>query len=213
MVKRCVRVYVEGGAKGKPADSDFRRGWKKFLNELHDLAMDEGYHSLDVVRGKDRSNAFRGFTRHKTQYPNDLCVLLVDAETAVPEHTGVWDVVARRPGDHWQRPSWATESHLYLMVQLVETWLLTDQDALQKFFGRDFNRRLLPTTNLEARSKNEIQSALDRATRNSSKGPYRHGQAHEIIGIVDPDKVKTLGHGRRLFDSLGSLIRNEAETC
>jgi len=32
MVKRHVRVYIEGGAEGKTADSDFRRGWKKFLN-------------------------------------------------------------------------------------------------------------------------------------------------------------------------------------
>ncbi len=212
-MRRCVRVYIEGGARGKTADSDFRRGWKKFLNELHKLARDKGYHSLEVVRGKGRSTAFRGFKKHGTGHPNDLCVLLVDAETAVPEHTDVWDVVARRTGDHWQRPSWATDSHLYLMVHFVETWLLTDQDALQKFFGRDFTRRPLPTTNLEARSKDEIQRALDRATRNSSKGPYRHGQAHEIIAIVDPDKVKTLGHGRRLFDSLGSLIRNETKTC
>ena len=213
MVRSCIRVYVEGGAQGKTADSDFRRGWKKFLNELHELARANGYHSLEVVRGKGRSTTFRRFTRHKTAHSNDLCVLLVDAETAVQEHTDVWDVIARRTEDHWQRPSWATQSYLYLMVQFVETWLLTDQDALQKFFGRDFNRTHLPTTNLEARSKGEIERALDKATRNSSKGPYRHGQAHEIIGIVDPDKVKTLRHGRRLFDSLGDLIRNETGTC
>jgi hypothetical protein len=98
------------------------------------------------------------------------------------------------------------------MVHFVETWLLADQDALQNFFGRDFNRRPLPTTNLEARSKDEIQNALKKATKNSSKGPYRHGQAHDIIRIVDPDKVKALcSHGRRLFDSLGNLIRNHPQ--
>jgi hypothetical protein len=209
MVKRYVRVYVEGGAEGRPANSDFRRGWKTFLNELHELAREQGYVSLEVVRGKDRSNAFRRFTGHRTQYPNDLCVLLVDAETAVPEHTNVWNVVARRTGDHWRRPAWATENHLYLMVHFVETWLLADQDALQSFFGRNFNRRPLPRTNLEDRPKAEIQGALDRATRNSSKGPYRHGQAHEIIAIVNPDKVKGLYHGRRLFSSLSRLIRDE----
>ena len=42
MVKRHVRVYVEGGAEGKTADSDFRRGWKKFLDELHELARANG---------------------------------------------------------------------------------------------------------------------------------------------------------------------------
>ena len=134
-MKRCVRVYIEGGAEGRTADSDFRRGWKQFLNELHETARTNGYHSLEVVRGKGRGNTFNRFKMHKRVYPQDLCVLLVDAETEVPENAKVWDVVAQREGDNWERPDWATERHLYLMVQFVETWLLTDQDALQTFFN------------------------------------------------------------------------------
>jgi hypothetical protein len=211
MVKRCVRVYVEGGAEGRVADSDFRRGWKTFLNDLHLLARDNGYHSLEIVRGKGRANTFRGFTNHQAQHPNDLCVLLVDAETEAPEGIRVWDVVARRAQDSWQRPNWATERHLYLMAHFVETWLLTDQDALQEYFRRGFNSRPLPTTNLESRPKNEIENALTAATRNSSRGEYCHGQAHEIIGMIRTERVRTLRHGRRLFEVLSSLIRDESE--
>ena len=209
MVKRCVRIYIEGGGEGKAADSDFRRGWKKFLNELHELARANGYHSLEVVRGKGRENAFNRFKTHQREHPDDLCVLLVDAETAVAEGARVWDIVADRVGDQWQRPSWATESHLYLMVHSVETWLLTDQSALQKFFKHGFDKTALPTTNLETRPKEEIERRLRKATQNSRKGPYRHGQAHEIIEIIGQDRVKTLGHGQRLFDSLGSLITDK----
>ncbi len=208
-MKRHVRVYIEGGAEGSDADSDFRRGWKKFLNELHELARDNGYHSLEVVRGKGRGNAFNRFRKHNKEYPNDLCVILVDAEVAVPEGTRVWDVVEQREGDKWLRPPWATERHLYLMVHFVETWLLTDQDALAKFFKKGFNIGPLPKTNLEGRSKVEIEQALRNATKDSSKGSYRHGHAHEIIGIIGPDRVRTLKHGERLFNSLGSLIRGE----
>ena len=212
MVKKRVRVYIEGGAEGRQADSDFRRAWKKFLNGLHELARDNGYNSLEIVRGKGRADTFRRFTKREAKYPSDLCVLLADAETKVPENARLWDVVAQRPGDNWHRPSWATERHLYLMVHFVETWILTDQDALQMFFKRGFNRKPLPTTNLETRSKDEINQALKKATQGSSKGTYKHGQAHEIIEIIDPDRVKTLKHGQRLFDSLGSLIRDEPET-
>ncbi|MCI0697952.1 DUF4276 family protein [candidate division KSB1 bacterium] len=211
-MKRHVRVYIEGGAEGRTADRDFRRGWKKFLNELHELARANDYQSLEIVRGKSRGNAFRRFTKHKTDYPNDLCVLLADAETEVPDGAHVWDIVAHQEGDKWQRPSWVTERHLYLMVHFVETWLLTDQDALKKFFKQGFNQKPLPTTNLETRSKDNILQALKKATQSSKKGPYQHGQAHEIIEIVRPDKVRTLWHGRRLFDTLGSLIRGEPET-
>ena len=212
MVNRHVRIYIEGGAEGRDANSDFRRGWKKFLKELHELARANGYHSLEVVRGKGRGNTFNSFKVHEREHPNDLCVLLVDAETAVPEGACVWDVVAHREGDNWQRPSWATENHLYLMVHFVETWLVTDQDALQKFFKQGFKQGLLPTTHLEARSKDDIEQALEKATQGSSKGSYRHGQAHEIIEIVRPDRVKTLRHGQRLFDDLGRLIKGEPET-
>jgi len=212
MVRPHVFIYIEGGAEGREANSDFRRGWKKFLNELDELAREREYAALKVVRGKGRDNTYQRFTKHKNEHPNDLCVLLVDSETAVPNNSRVWDTVARREGDKWKRPVWATERHLYLMVHFAETWLLTDQNALQRFFKRGFNSGALPTTNLETRSKDEINRALKKATQGSSKGAYRHGQAHEIIEIVAPDRVKTLRHGHRLFDSLGSLIKGEPET-
>lgn len=207
MVKKCVRIYIEGGAPGKTADSDFRRGWKKFLDELHQTARSQGYHSLEVVRGKGRGKAYDSFKHHKLVHPDDLCVLLADSETQVPEGSRVWDIVSQRDGDHWERPVWATERHLYLMAYFVETWLLTDQEALEKFFKKGFDARRLPQTNLESRTKQEVDEALRVAT----KGSYRHGQANEIIGDVRPASVKTLSHGRRLFDTLGKLIRGESE--
>jgi hypothetical protein len=210
-VKPYVRVYIEGGATGRTADGAFRRGWRKFLRELHELAMSHGYHGLDVVRGKGRGNTYRRFVKHRNERPADLCVLLVDSETEVPNNSHVWDVVARREGDRWTRPTWATERHLYLMVHMVETWLLTDHSALQRFFKRGLNLNVLPTTNLETRLKDEIDRALERATRGTQKGRYQHGQAHEIMEFVSPNRVKTLKHGQRLFDSLGSLIRGEPE--
>lgn len=211
-MSRCIRVYVEGGANGHIADSDFRRGWKKFLGELHDLARQNGFATLEVVRGKGRANTFSGFANYEKRFPDDLCVLLVDSEIGVPDGGQVWDVVARRDGDGWQRPAWATERHLYLMVHMVETWLLTDQDALKRYFKRGFDTDPLPTTDLESRTKRNIEEALEKATKNTSKGAYKHGQAHEIIELVSPGNVKALHHGNRLFSELGSLIVQEGST-
>ena len=211
--KRCVRVYVEGGAPGKTQDKDFRRGWKKFLNELHELAMQKGYNSLEIVRGKGRARTYELFIKHKLKFKNDLCVLLVDAETDVPTNATVWSIVGNRKGDEWQKPVWAKESHLYLMAHSAETWIVTDHDALQRFFKRGFDSKQLPTTNLEGRSKRDIERALVNATKNSPKGSYKHGQAHEIIETVDPEKVKQLKHGRRLFECLGSLIQSTSPSA
>jgi len=204
MVKRHVRVYIEGGAEGRTADSDFRRGWKKFLNEIHELAREHGYHSLEVVRGKGRGNAFNRFIMHKNVWPDDLSVLLADSEMAVPTGASVWKIVGDR--DKWKKPAWATDRHLYLMVHFVETWLLTDHDALKEFFNGGLKLSILPTSNLEAKSKTDIEKALKLATKETKKGPYRHGQAHEIIELVNPAKVKALTHGDRLFTTLRELI-------
>lgn len=211
-MKKHVRVYIEGGAEGKTADSDFRRGWKKFLTDLHETARANGYHSLEVVRGKGRGNTFHRFKTHNKECPSDLCVLLADSETEVPAGTCVWDVVAQREGDKWQRPGWASVRHLYLMAVFVETWLLTDPEALQAFFKKNFNVKPLPTTNLEERSKDDVERALKQATEKCKNGPYRHGQAHEISEIVRPERVKKLRHSLRLFKELGNLIRNQPET-
>lgn len=207
-MKRHVRIYIEGGAEGRNADADFRRGWKKFLSDLHQTARAHGYHSLEVVRGKGRRNTFERFQRYHAEFPNDLCVLMVDSETGVPAGILMWDVVARRTGDNWQRPKWATERHLYLMVQFVETWLVTDPEALKAFFKQGFDSTQLPTDKLEERSKGDIEQALKRATRHSRKGEYQHRHATEILATLRPERVRTLSHGERLFDTLDRLIRN-----
>lgn len=205
-MKGYVRLYIEGGAEGREAGSLFRRGWRLFLKELDQLARDSGYEKLDIVRGRGRADAYKGFVRYSARFPGDLPVLLVDSEVLVPAGTRLWDLVARNPADRWARPPWATERHIYFMAHSVETWLLTDHDALAQFYKRDFNPDALPTVNLEGRSKKEIFEALKRATQKSKSRRYEHSHAFEIMEHLRPDRVKTLFHGNRLFEELPKLI-------
>lgn len=207
-MKRVVSVFVEGGREGRTEDSNFRRGWSTFLSELRSVAQANGYHTLGIVRGRGRQQTFDRFKNHKRRFPDNLCILLVDSETLAPPNIPVWEIVRNRTGDGWKRPSWATERHLYLMAHFVETWLLTDQDALRQFFKRDFDATGLPTTNLETRSKRDVEDALQRATKKCQRGQYQHGDAHEIIEVVRPERVKSLHHGKRLFEKMDELIRN-----
>ncbi len=209
MVERRVRVYIEGGSTGKQADNDFRRGWKKFLDELHRLARAHGYQSLEVIRGRGRRATFDKFENSRETYPHDLCVLLVDSEGPVTPRQHVWDVVSSRKEDQWIKPPWARGRHLYLLVQSIETWLVADPDALQSFFKRGFAPEKLPTTNLEQQSRSKIEQALKAATRHTSKGAYQHADAILIMEKVRPEKVKTLSHGRRLFDNLSKMIQRK----
>jgi hypothetical protein len=95
------------------------------------------------------------------------------------------------------------------MVQFVETWLLTDLEALAKSFP-GLARAKLPTHDLESRSKADISRALRRATEDTKKGPYRHGHAHDVIFHVRSDRVETLKHGKKFFESLTKVIKGTA---
>jgi hypothetical protein len=169
-----------------------------------------GFQSLEVVRGKSRANAFQRFEKHHLEFPGDLCFLLVDSEGPVGSTQSVWDVVARREGDRWIKPVWASDDDLYLIVQFVETWLLTDPEALRSFFGPETNVSKLPNDNLEARNKGDIERALREATKSCRRGPYRHGHAHAVLERVRAQRVKSLYHGNRLFEKLGERIKRKA---
>lgn len=208
MVKRCVRVYIEGGSTGQAEDNDFRRAWKYFLVELHTLARKHQFVKLEVVRCKSRSNAYDRFSKYEKEHPGDLPILLVDSEGSVAPDLTVWDWVAQREGDNWVRPSWAMEDQLYLMVPMVEAWLLTDHAALERYFRGRIELRELPSTNLEGRSKSEIDATLKKATGGIACRTYQHRMANEIIEYVRPGNVKTLRHGSRLFTKMAEFIKD-----
>lgn len=209
MVKqsRSVRIYIEGGAPGQQRDSLFREGWRKFLTELDSVARKNGYAALHPVRGGSRDATFKSFKLHPSLHPADLGILLVDAEGPIPEGESPWDTARRTPGGaSWSRPSWANAQHLYFMVQATEAWLLTDHDALRAYFGPELRIKHLPSTNLEQRGKAELDEALRRASVGAAKGAYKHGQAHEVLQHVRPERVKTLHHGARFFTGVARLI-------
>jgi hypothetical protein len=53
-----------------------------------------------------------------------------------------------------------------MMVTCVETWMVSDRQALHKVFGAGLQTSaLLPVDDLEHRSKSDVQRALENATR------------------------------------------------
>lgn len=61
------------------------------------------------------------------------------------------------------------------MVQIMETWFLTDPDELKEFFGAGFNSDSLPaeTDSIESIRKNRVFKALKQASQNTKRGAYK----------------------------------------
>lgn len=196
MVERVL--YVEGGGDGKALRTKCREGFSKLLRRA---GCEQRMPRIVACGG--RAHAFEAF-ECKLRIADAVPVLLVDAEARV-DGEDPWGHVRQRVGDGWQRPPSARSEQLHLMVQLMETWLLADRQALADFFGSGFRARALPAnTRVEEVPKADVLSKLRAATRESHKGEYDKGShSFEVLGRVDPKRLSMASPwARRFFEHM-----------
>ena len=196
-----VRIFIEGGGSGKVSDRVFKEAWTAFF-----AAAGLTGRMPRIVRGEGRSTTFRKFSTARRR-ANELLLLLVDSEGPVAADHNAWQHLRARPQDNWEQPLEAGSNSAYLMVQIMETWLLADRDTLRRFFGPSLNENHLGQwPNLEEVHKDTVLKALERATSNCQK-PYSKGKvSFELLGQIDPEQVAAAcPHARELLDYLHGL--------
>ena len=162
----AVRLFIEGGGRGKEPRAFLRQGFHAFFGELIAVARSQRI-SWNLTVCGSRENAYRLFTNALDKYPDAFVVLLVDAEG--PVRANPWDHL--RAKDRWRKGQ-TTDDQAHLMVQVMEAWLVADRDALSTFYGQGFLVNRLPalTGNVETIDRHELARALADATRQTSKG-------------------------------------------
>lgn len=199
MVK--VKIYAEGGGNGELLHTLFRKAWADFFR----TAGFEG-RMPSVVRGKGRQQAYNLFkTAVQNSESNVLPLLLVDSEDAVdPNHT-VWEHLKSRDG--WDQPEGAESNDAFLMVRVMETWLLADRAALRNYFGSKLKENtLVEWHKLESVPKDSVLNALEKATA-GCKTKYAKGRvSFELLSTLNPAEVeKRCPHAQRLLSRLRNL--------
>lgn len=194
-------LYVEGGGDRNPSlAAECRRAFQSLFERAGVSRKPR------VVACGGRRHAYEQFCHGLNQGQEAL--LLVDAEALLdPTHANdYWGHLKAREGDGWERPSQATQNHVHLMVVCMETWLLSDQDALSSFFGQDFKPAALfaPDATLEQRDKQSVYRALADATRACRvRGAYGKGaHSFKLLATLDPQKLRVLPCARRFLDAL-----------
>lgn len=198
-----VAIYMEGGGSGSGTKAALRRGMDALLGPLKQAARDKSLRWKLVCCGP-RDAAFRSFRSAVGEADGAIVLLLVDSEG--PVATGSREHLQARDG--WDMADVGAGS-VYLMVQTMEAWIVTDADALDRYYGQGFRAGLLPkAADLESVAKSEIERSLHRATEHTSKRKYHKiKHASDLLQRVDAEKVKArCGHCRRLFDELGRMI-------
>lgn len=171
-----VRIYIEGGGDTGSQKGWLRTGFSEFLSELRDWARSRRQRFSIICCG-GRDSTLEDFRNALQDHPDAFNILLIDAE----------DSVVLSPRAHLEkRDGWKLadleEEQVHLMVALMESWFLADQEALEKFFGAGFRGNALPQrTNVEENPKADVEKGLNDATRQKQKRALQKNGAQPAI--------------------------------
>lgn len=198
----AVTIFVEGGGNSSATKTALRNGMDKFLGKPKNAARARSWRWNLVFCG-NRNNAYDKFNMARNDDDSSVVILLVDSEG--PVNALPCDHLTNLDG--WDL-SGLNDDRIHLMVQVMETWMVADPEALAAYYGQGFRANALPTRqDLEEKSKVEIVDALKRATEGTQKGRY-HKTAHaDLLAWIDPEKSRQrCRHCMRLFETLGAAI-------
>ena len=188
-----MKLYVEGGGTSAFLKAACREGFTAFLTGAGVQRKPR------VVACGGRQDAFDSFL---TAISNgEGALLLVDSEAPVaPQHQAgspqtwqPWKHLKARVGDGWDMPVGSTDADCHLMVQCMESWLISDRKALALFFGQGFKEGKLPSpaNAVESISKTDVYAALAASTLEcKTKSQYGKGEhSFKLLSKADPSKV------------------------
>lgn len=198
-----VRLYVEGGPKGTHADG-LRRLKNSFKQHL--VRLDPKLSALDVSPCGSTEATIRDYEHAVRQCPSSFAIaLLVDSDAPVfaspAQHLAQKLNSANVPEN--------ARKDLFLMVQCMEAWFVTDPLALEKCYGPKTKQvKFPPNPDVEAVQKKDIFAALDSAAKDT---PTRHyhkiRDGARILAELRPESVaKRSKHARDLYRFLRESI-------
>ncbi|MBA0188567.1 MULTISPECIES: DUF4276 family protein [Pectobacterium] len=194
-----IAIYVEGGGNTSSQKAELRQGFDGLLRDVKALAQAKriGW-KLSCCGG--RQAAYNAFINALNTNPDVVNILLIDSEEPAPSLTR--DVIenARLTVEHLrQRDNWdlssAEPERIHLMAQCMEAWIVSDPEALVRFYGQHFTQNVLPARrNLEEEPKEDIYTKLARASSSKkiTKGEYgKITHASRLLPMLDTNKISS----------------------
>jgi hypothetical protein len=163
-----VRIHVEGGPIGVDANGlrRFRVGFKQHFERL-----DPQLRSLDVISRGSTDQTIKAYSEGVRQYAgNSIVALLVDSDSPVTTGSAAKHLETKL--DSASVPQGA-RANIFLMVQCMEAWFVTDIIALEKCFGTKVHSIEFPRNpNVEAVLKKDLLAALDLPAKHTPTRRY-----------------------------------------
>lgn len=178
------RIYIEGGGDSKDLHVRCRQGFNQLLQQC-------GFSRRmpRLVASGGRSAVYDDFKTEHESYKAEYVAMLIDSEEPVSDPEKTWDHL--RTYDRWEVPVGASDEQVLFMTTCMETWIVADHDTLRQHYGSALQDSSLPSLcGLEQRSRQDVQMALEHATRNCSN-TYRKGKrSFEILAKLKPEMLE-----------------------
>ncbi|MEX0728262.1 MAG: DUF4276 family protein [Planctomycetaceae bacterium] len=185
MVK--VRIFVEGATRG-PDSKNLQVALREAFAKL--LIEGRSSRSPKFIPAGSRGNAYKLFnTAHAYSDAGEFVALLVDSEEAVADIEKTWLHLKARDG--WNKPKGANDEQVLLMTTCMETWIVSDRDALRKYYGSTLQENALPPLHdMESRTRHTIQDALAHATRDCKNAFEKGKHSFAVLKQLRPAELR-----------------------
>ena len=180
-----ITIYLEGGGDSNYLKSRCREGFCKLLAKCGFAGR-----MPKLVACGGRNAAFDHFeTAHETAIAGEFVAMLIDCEDPMADIEATWTHLKARDG--WDQPLGTIDVQAMLMTTCMEAWIIVDRAALTRHYGQKLRKSALPPlTNVESRSRHDVQTRLARATEKCSNAYAKGKRSFEILGELDPEELK-----------------------
>jgi len=174
-------IYLEGGGDSKELHARCREGFRKLLES-------SGFAGRmpRLVACGGRGEAYDDFkVAHREAGPAEYVALLIDSEEPVANLETTWEHLRQRDG--WRTPSGAADRQVLFMTTCMETWIISDRQALAEHYGQALQASALPPLDdLEQRPRYDVQDRLVQATQRCPHAYAKGKRSFAILGMLDP---------------------------
>jgi hypothetical protein len=192
-----IKIFVEGGGEtNADGRGELRVAFDTLIGVQKEAARKKRM-KWDTVFCGGRSEAADEFAKAVKRKDADFMVLVVDAEDEVKSETASHPTPAERVKHLEARDRWteqlkqAVPERVHLMTRCMEAWVIADEEKLEEFYGKGFNRSALPKRKvLDEEPKLSLYAAIEKATKDTQKKSYgkvKHASA--LLKRVRSSKV------------------------
>ena len=158
-----IQIFFEG-------DKTLLKGFNAFLKPVIDSARQRRIR-FQLVSGGSIAETIKDFLDAIQDNPDAFNILLVDSDG--PDNGNL--IASVRARSTWDNQTGASiqDNQIHFMVEVMESWLLADKNALANYYGNGFQTNRLPQNpSVEEIPKADVISGLESATSSTPKGKY-----------------------------------------